>query len=104
VAAKLSPPLLFHRWDHGMANTKSAKKAARQQARRADINKARRTRVRSSLRKVEEAIASGDRNSALAALKEAEPALVRAARKGVIHRNTASRKVSRLTHQIAKLA
>ena len=87
-----------------MANTASAKKAARQQARRAGINKARRTRMRSSVRKVEEAIAGGDRNSALAALKEAEPALLRAAQKGVIHRNTASRKVSRLSRQITKLA
>jgi small subunit ribosomal protein S20 len=87
-----------------MANTKSAKKAARQQARREGINKARRSRVRNSVRKVEEAIAAGDRNSALAALKEAEPALMRAAQKGVIHHNSASRKVSRLTHQIAKLA
>jgi small subunit ribosomal protein S20 len=87
-----------------MANTKSAKKAARQQARREGINKARRSRVRNSVRQVEEAIAAGDRNSALAALKEAEPALMRAAQKGVIHRNSASRKVSRLTHQIAKLA
>jgi small subunit ribosomal protein S20 len=73
-----------------MANTKSAKKAARQQARRAGVNKARRSRVRNSVRKVEEAIAAGDRNSALAALKEAEPALMRAAQKGVIHRNSAS--------------
>ena len=87
-----------------MANTKSAKKAARQQARRADINKARRSRVRNSVRRVEEAIAAGDRNSALAAFKEAEPALMRAAQKGVIHHNSASRKVSRLSHQIAKLA
>jgi small subunit ribosomal protein S20 len=86
-----------------MANTASAKKAARQQARRAGINKARRSRMRSSVRKVEEAISAGDRNSAVAALKEAEPALMRAAQKGVIGRNTASRKVSRLTHQIAKL-
>jgi small subunit ribosomal protein S20 len=60
--------------------------------------------MRSSVRKVEEAIAGGDRNGALAALKEAEPALLRAAQKGVIHRNTASRKVSRLAHQITKLA
>jgi small subunit ribosomal protein S20 len=87
-----------------MANTRSAKKAARQQARRAGVNKARRTRVRSSIRKVEEAIAAGDRKTALTALNEAEPALMRAAQKGVIHRNTASRKVSRLTQQITKLA
>jgi small subunit ribosomal protein S20 len=87
-----------------MANTTSAKKATRKIARRTAINKARRSRMRSSVRKVEEAIASGDRNTALAALKDAEPVLVRAAQKGVVHKNTASRKVSRLSHQIAKLA
>jgi small subunit ribosomal protein S20 len=87
-----------------MANTTSAKKATRKIARRTAINKARRSRMRSSVRKVEEAIASGDRNIALAALKDAEPVLVRAAQKGVVHKNAASRKVSRLSHQIAKLA
>lgn len=87
-----------------MANTKSAKKAARQIARRTVVNKSRRTRVRTSVRKVEEAISAGDRTGALAAMVEAEPALIRAARKGIVHRNAARRKVSRLTHQIAKLA
>ena len=87
-----------------MANTSSARKAARKIARRTEINKARRSRMRGALRKVEEAIASGDRNKALEAMKNAEPALMRAARQGQVHRNTASRKVSRLTHQIAKLA
>jgi small subunit ribosomal protein S20 len=87
-----------------MANTSSAKKATRKIARRTEINKSRRTRMRTAVRKVEEAIASGDRSSALAALKQAEPELVRAAQKGVVHRNNASRKISRLTHQIAKLA
>ena len=87
-----------------MANTSSAKKAARKIARRTEINKARRSRMRSTLRTVDEAIASGDRNKALEAMKNAEPALMRAARQGQVHRNTASRKVSRLTHQIAKLA
>jgi len=87
-----------------MANTSSAKKAARKIARRTEINKARRSRMRSTLRAVDEAIASGDRNKALEAMKNAEPALMRAARQGQVHRNTASRKVSRLTHQIAKLA
>ncbi len=86
-----------------MANTKSAKKATRQIARRTVINKARRSRMRSAVRKVEEAIASGDRATALAAMAEAEPALVRAARKGIVHRNAAQRKVSRLAHRIAKL-
>jgi small subunit ribosomal protein S20 len=86
-----------------MANTKSAKKAARQSARRAVVNKSRRSRVRSAMRKVEEAIATGDRSKALAAMSEAEPALIRAAQKGIVHRNAARRKVSRLAHQIAKL-
>ena len=87
-----------------MANTSSAKKATRKIARRTEINKSRRTRVRTSVRKVEEAIASGQRDAALTALKQAEPELMRAAQRGVIHRNNASRKISRLTHQIAKLA
>jgi small subunit ribosomal protein S20 len=86
-----------------MANTKSAKKAARQVARRTVINKSRRTRMRSAVRKVEEAITAGDRTAAAAAMAEAEPALIRAARKGIVHRNAARRKVSRLAHRIAKL-
>ena len=86
-----------------MANTSSANTAARKIARRTEVNKARRSRMRSTLRAVDEAIASGDRNKALEAMKNAEPALMRAARQGQVHRNTASRKVSRLTHQIAKL-
>jgi small subunit ribosomal protein S20 len=87
-----------------MANTPSAKKAQRKIVRRTEINKARRSRMRTMVRRVEEAIASGDRASATTALQQAEPALVRAAQKGVVHRNSASRKVSRLSHQIAKLA
>jgi small subunit ribosomal protein S20 len=87
-----------------MANTSSARKAARKIARRTEVNKARRSRMRGELRKVEEAIATGDRTKALEAMKNAEPALMRAARQGQVHKNTASRKVSRLTHQIAKLA
>ena len=87
-----------------MANTSSARKATRVIARRTDVNKARRSRMRSTVRKVEEAIASGDRTAALAALETAEPELMRAAQKGVVHRNTANRKVSRLAHGIAKLA
>jgi small subunit ribosomal protein S20 len=86
-----------------MANTTSATKAARVIARRTAINKSRRTRLRSTLGKVDEAFASGDRTKALAALKEAEPILMRASQKGVLHPNTASRKVSRLTKQLAKL-
>jgi small subunit ribosomal protein S20 len=86
-----------------MANTKSAKKATRQIARRTAVNKSRRTRLRSAVRKVEEAITSGDRTAAAAAMADAEPALVRAARHGIVHRNAAQRKVSRLAHRIAKL-
>lgn len=86
-----------------MANTKSAKKATRQIARRTAINKVRRSRMRSATRKVEEALASGDRSAAMAAMTQAEPALIRAAQKGIVHRNAARRKVSRLAQRIAKL-
>ena len=86
-----------------MANTKSAKKATRKIARRTEVNKARRSRMRSYVRGVEDAIAGGDKTKALAALKAAEPELMRAAQRGVVHRKTASRKVSRLSHQIGKL-
>lgn len=87
-----------------MANTKSARKATRQIAKRTAINKVRRSVMRGSLRKVEEAISSGDRSAATAALKEAEPVIMRAAQRGVVHKNNASRKVSRLAHRVAKLA
>jgi small subunit ribosomal protein S20 len=86
-----------------MANTKSAKKAARQMVRRTEINKARRTALKTSVRKVEEALASGDKTLAAAALKAAEPSLMRSVGKGVIHKKTASRKVSRLTHRVNAL-
>ena len=87
-----------------MANTTSAKKAARKIVRRTEVNKARRSRVRTFLRKVEEATASGDKGAAAAALQAAQPELMRAAQKGVVHKNTASRKVSRLAHRIGALA
>jgi small subunit ribosomal protein S20 len=86
-----------------MANTKSARKATRVIARRTEVNKARRTLLRSSVREVEEAIQSGDRNAALAAFKAVEPAIMRAAQRGIVHKKNASRKVSRLAHRIAKL-
>jgi small subunit ribosomal protein S20 len=86
-----------------MANTSSARKATRKIAGRTEINKARRSRMRSFVRSVEEAISAGDRNKALAALREAEPVIMRSAQKHVVHRNAASRKISRLTHRIAKL-
>jgi small subunit ribosomal protein S20 len=87
-----------------MANTKSARKATRKIARRTVVNKVRRTVLRNSVRKIEEAIASGDRTAALAAFKEAEPVIMRSAQRGVVHKNNASRKVSRLAHRVAKLA
>jgi len=86
-----------------MANTKSAKKAARQTIRRTATNKTRRSRLRSSVRKVEEAIASGNKEAARAALKEAEPVIVRTAQKGMIHRKSASRKVSRLAKRVGAI-
>ena len=87
-----------------MANTTSAKKATRKIARRTIVNKSRRTQMRGSVRTVEEAIKSGDREAALKAMALAEPELMQAAQRNIVHKNTASRKVSRLTHQIAKLA
>jgi small subunit ribosomal protein S20 len=87
-----------------MANTTSAKKATRKIARRTIVNKSRRTQMRGSVRVVEEAIKSGDREAALKAMAIAEPELMQAAQRSIIHKNNASRKVSRLTHQIAKLA
>ncbi|PTM97503.1 30S ribosomal protein S20 [Mycoplana dimorpha] len=87
-----------------MANTTSAKKATRKIARRTAINKSRRSRVRTFVRKVEEAIASGDATAAAAALKAAQPELMRAATKGVLHANTASRKVSRLASRVKALS
>jgi small subunit ribosomal protein S20 len=86
-----------------MANTSSAKKATRKIAARTDVNKARRSRVRGFVRKVEEAIASGDKALAQDALKAAQPELMRAVTRGVLHANTASRKVSRLAHRVKGL-
>jgi small subunit ribosomal protein S20 len=86
-----------------MANTTSAKKATRKIERRTAINRARRSRMRTYVRKVEEAIATGDPKAAAAAFHEAEPIIMRAAQKGIVHKNTASRKVSRLSHQVQAL-
>ena len=86
-----------------MANTKSAKKATRAAARRTEVNKNRMSRVRGSVRKVEEAITAGDKTAAEAALKAAQPELMRGAQKGIIHKNAASRKVSRLAGRIKAL-
>jgi small subunit ribosomal protein S20 len=87
-----------------MANTSSAKKATRKIAARTAVNKNRRSRVRTYVRKVEEALAAGDKAAAEAALKAAQPELMRAATKGVLHRNTASRKVSRLAQRVKSLS
>ena len=86
-----------------MANTSSAKKATRKIAARTAVNKNRRSRVRSYLRKVEEALASGDKGAAETAFKAAQPEIMRAATKGVLHKNTASRKVSRLAQRVKSL-
>jgi small subunit ribosomal protein S20 len=87
-----------------MANTASAKKAARQMLRRTEVNKARRSRLKAYVRKVEEALASGDKTAAKAALAAAEPILMRTAQKGVVHKRAASRKVSRLAARVRALA
>ena len=87
-----------------MANTTSAKKATRKIAARTAVNKSRRSRVRNFIRKVEEAIASGDQASAAAALKAAQPELDRGVSKGVLHKNTVARKMSRLASRVKGLA
>jgi len=87
-----------------MANTVSAKKATRKISKRTEVNKNRRTRMRSFIRTVEEAIAAGDRKSAQDALQAAQPVIMRAAQNGIVHANAASRKVSRLAHRIKALA
>ena len=86
-----------------MANTASAKKMVRKIARRTETNKSRRSRMRTFTRRVEEAIASGDKKAADAALTAAQPVIIRAAQKGVLHRNAAARKVSRLSKRVAAL-
>lgn len=86
-----------------MANTPQSKKRARQNEKRFAVNKARRSRIRTYLRKVEEAIESGDQTAATAALKAAQPELMRGVTKGVYHKNTASRKMSRLASRVKSL-
>ncbi len=86
-----------------MPNIDSAKKRVRRTAKRTAINHARKSRIRSITRKVEEALASGDKAAAQSALKAAEPEIMRGVGKGVIHKNTGSRKVSRLSKRVAKL-
>jgi len=86
-----------------MANTRSAKKAVRKIERKTEVNRARKTRMRNFLRKVEEALTSGDSKAASVALQAAQPEIMRAAQKGVLHKNTASRKVSRLAARVKAL-
>jgi small subunit ribosomal protein S20 len=87
-----------------MANTSQSKKRARQSEARFDVNKARRSRIRTYLRKVEEAIASGDQAVATAALRACQPELARGVTKGVLHKNTVARKMSRLSSRVKALA
>ena len=87
-----------------MANTRSAKKMVRKIARRTEVNRARTSRMRTFIRKVEEAIASGDQAASQTALKAAQPEIMRAAGRGILHTNTASRKISRLSSRIKGLA
>ena len=83
-----------------MANTPQSKKRARQNERRYAVNKARRSRIRTFLRNVEEAIASGDQEAAAAALRAAQPELMRGVTKGILHKNTVARKMSRLSSRV----
>jgi small subunit ribosomal protein S20 len=87
-----------------MARTTSAKKAARKMLRRTEINKSRRSRLKIYVRKAEEALASGDKAAATSALAAAEPILARSAQKGIIHKKTAARKVSRLAARLKAMA
>ena len=86
-----------------MANTSSAKKAVRKMARKTEVNRARRSLVRGFLRKAEDAIIAGDKTAATEAVKAAEPVLMRAVSKGIYHKNTASRKISRLNKRAKAL-
>ena len=87
-----------------MANTPQSKKRARQNERKLEVNKARRSRIRTFLKKVEEAITSGDKSAANTALKSAQPELMRGVTKGVYKKNTAARKMSRLSARVKSLA
>jgi small subunit ribosomal protein S20 len=86
-----------------MANTPQAKKRIRRNERRAEVNTARMSRIRTQLKKVESAVAEGDKQAATDALKAAQPELARGVSRGVIHKNTASRKMSRLSKRVAAL-
>jgi small subunit ribosomal protein S20 len=87
-----------------MANTPQAKKRARQNESRFQVNKARRSRIRTFLRKAEEAIAAGEKDAATAAVRALQPELMRGVSKGVFHKNTAARKMSRLSSRVKAIA
>lgn len=87
-----------------MANTPQARKRIRRNNRRADVNGARVSRIRTFVKKVENALTAGDKNAAVAALAAAQPELARGVSKGVVHKNTASRKFARLTKAVSALA
>ncbi len=86
-----------------MANTDQSKKRARQSEARFAVNKARRSRIRTFIRKVEEALATGNQDAAALALKNAQPEMARGVTKGVLHKNTMARKVSRLASRVKAL-
>ena len=87
-----------------MANSPGSKKRARQTERRTLVNKARKSRIRTFIRKVEEAVAGGDQDAAKVALKNAQPEIMRGVTKGILHKNTASRKISRLSARVKAMA
>ena len=87
-----------------MANTAQSKKRARQNEKRAAVNKSSRSRIRTFLRKVEEAISNGDKSAASAALTAVQPELMRGVSKGIFHKNTAARKMARLSAKVKKIA
>jgi small subunit ribosomal protein S20 len=87
-----------------MANSPGSKKRARQTERRTEVNKARKSRIRTFIRKVDEAVAGGDQKAAAAALQAAQPEIMRGATKGILHKKTASRKISRLAAAVKRMA
>lgn len=87
-----------------MANSPQAKKRARQIERRTEVNKARRSRIRTFVRKLEEAIASGDKDAAAAAFRAAQPEMMRGVTKGIMHKNTVARKISRLSARVKAMS
>jgi len=87
-----------------MANTKNAKRAVRTIERRTEVNKSRRSRVRTFIRRVNDAVAAGDADAAREELRQAQPEIMRGAQKGIMHKKTAARTISRLSHRVRKLS